>query len=56
MKHYNRNRNSFSYKFRRFVYRLLWEIDVTEYIKEFLAGIGIFALIFLFMFFGLMFR
>lgn len=56
MKRNKHNRNSFSYKFRRLVYRLVWETDYSEGIKELFAGIGIFVLIFLFMFFGLMFR
>lgn len=56
MKRRNNNRNSFSYKLHRAIYRLLWETDVTKGIKELLAGFGIFLLIFLFMIFGLMFR
>jgi len=50
------SRNSFTYKLRHLVYRLIWETDYSEGIKELFAGVGIFLFIFLVMIFGLMFR
>lgn len=56
MKHNNHNRNSFSYKLKKAIYRLLWETDITKGIQELIAGIGIFLLLFLFLMIGTMFK
>lgn len=56
MKRSNRNRNAFSYRLKKAIYRLLWETDITKGIQELIAGIGIFLLIFLFLVVGTMFR
>ena len=56
MKRSNHNRKAFSYRLKKAIYRLLWEIDVTKGIQELIAGIGIFLLIFLFLIIGTMFR
>ena len=55
MKHYNRNRNSFRYKAHRAINHLLWETDITPYIKEIFAAIGVFVMILLATVFGLLF-
>lgn len=51
-----RNRKAFSYRFKKAIYRLLWETDITKGVQELIAGIGIFLLLFLFLMIGTMFK